>query len=182
MSRPRIRIIGSLLAVASLVFVNHMVSAEKPAHAEKHQGAAQGKNDSRDKDRSRPPAAARNDSDDRGHQERHHDDDRRDHHRFSERQRGEIHDYYREEFKHGRCPPGLRKQHNGCVPPGLARKWRIGQPLPREVVYYDLPPAMIVRLGPPPAGARYVRIANDILLIAVGTGMVLDALTDLSVQ
>ena len=33
--------------------------------------------------------------------------------------------------------------------------------------------------GLPPAGHRYVRVANDILLIAAGTGMVIDAIEDL---
>jgi Ni/Co efflux regulator RcnB len=36
-----------------------------------------------------------------------------------------------------------------------------------------------VQLGAPPAGHRYVRVATDILLIAVGTGMVVDAIEDL---
>jgi Ni/Co efflux regulator RcnB len=34
-------------------------------------------------------------------------------------------------------------------------------------------------LGYPPAGHRYVRVAADILLIAVGTGMVVDAIEDI---
>ncbi len=33
--------------------------------------------------------------------------------------------------------------------------------------------------GPAPAGHRYVRVAADILLIAVGTSMVIDAIQDL---
>jgi len=36
-----------------------------------------------------------------------------------------------------------------------------------------------VRLGTPPAGYKYVRVAADILLIAVGTSMVIDAIEDL---
>jgi Ni/Co efflux regulator RcnB len=36
-----------------------------------------------------------------------------------------------------------------------------------------------MRLPPPPAGHRYVRVAADILLIAVGSSMVIDALEDL---
>jgi Ni/Co efflux regulator RcnB len=36
-----------------------------------------------------------------------------------------------------------------------------------------------VQIGPPPAGHRYVRVAGDILLIAIGTGMVVDAIQDL---
>jgi len=55
----------------------------------------------------------------------------------------------------------------------------VGRPLPREVVYYDLPPALVVQIGVPPAGHRYVRVAADILLIAVGTGMVVSAIQDL---
>ena len=27
----------------------------------------------------------------------------------------------------GGCPPGLAKKHNGCMPPGQAKKLRVGQ-------------------------------------------------------
>jgi Ni/Co efflux regulator RcnB len=36
-----------------------------------------------------------------------------------------------------------------------------------------------VRIGLPPKGYRYVRVANDILMIAIGTNMVVDAIEDL---
>lgn len=98
---------------------------------------------------------------------------------FIDRQRVVVREYYVTEHRGGRCPPGLAKKQNGCMPPGQAKKWRVGQPLPRDVVYYDLPPALVVELGAPPAGHRFVRVAADILLIAVGTGMVIDAVTDL---
>jgi len=49
----------------------------------------------------------------------------------------------------------------------------------RDLVYYSVPPAVVVRLGVPPAGHRYVRVANDILLIAIGTRIVVDAIEDL---
>ncbi|MCK7502155.1 MAG: RcnB family protein [Comamonadaceae bacterium] len=65
------------------------------------------------------------------------------------------------------------------MPPGQAKKWRVGHPLPRDVIYYDLPPAVVVDLGPPPAGHRYVRVGLDILMIAIGTGMIVDAIQDL---
>ena len=99
---------------------------------------------------------------------------------FSDRNRIIIHDYYAEQFHAGRCPPGLAKKHNGCMPPGQAKKWELGRPLPRDVVYYDLPRTVLMELGPPPSGHRYVRVASDILLIAVGTGMVVDAIQDLN--
>jgi len=101
------------------------------------------------------------------------------HKHFDDGKRSHIHSYYEEEFRGGHCPPGLAKKRNGCMPPGQAKKWRMGQPLPREVVIYDLPPALVVRIGVPPSGYKYVRVASDILLIAVGTRMVADAITDL---
>jgi Ni/Co efflux regulator RcnB len=107
--------------------------------------------------------------DDRGERDRH----------FGERHRMVVREYYGQQFRHGKCPPGLAKKHNGCMPPGQAKKWSVGEPLPRDVVYYKLPPVLVAKLPPPSAGERYVRVAGDILLIAVGTGMVLDAIRDL---
>lgn len=101
------------------------------------------------------------------------------HKHFDDGKRAHIHSYYDEQFRGGHCPPGLAKKRNGCMPPGQAKKWRMGQPLPREVVIYDVPPALVVKIGTPPAGYKYVRVASDILLIAVGTRMVADAISDL---
>jgi Ni/Co efflux regulator RcnB len=36
-----------------------------------------------------------------------------------------------------------------------------------------------MQIGVPPRGYRYVRVASDILMIAIGTGMVIDAIQDL---
>ncbi len=98
---------------------------------------------------------------------------------IGDRERTVVHDYYREHYSAGHCPPGLAKKHNGCMPPGLAKKWRVGHPLPRDVVFHELPPHLVVQLGTPPPRHRYVRVAADILLIAIGTGMVVDAIEDL---
>lgn len=97
---------------------------------------------------------------------------------FDERQHAMVRDYYAGHGS-GRCPPGLAKKNNGCMPPGQAKKWRMGQPLPRDVIYYEVPQPLVVKIGLPPAGHRYVRVAGDILMIAVGTGMVVDAINDL---
>jgi len=99
---------------------------------------------------------------------------------FGDQHRAVIHDYYAGQFRSGRCPPGLAKKHNGCMPPGQAKQWTLGRQLPRNVIYYDLPPSVLMQLGPPPPRHRYVRVANDILLITIGTGMVMDAISDLS--
>lgn len=98
---------------------------------------------------------------------------------FSDRHRYLIRSYYAEQYRRGHCPPGLAKKKNGCMPPGQARKWHLGRPLPRNVIFHDLPSSLMVQLGPPPAGHRFVRVASDILLITVGTGMIVDAITDL---
>ena len=98
---------------------------------------------------------------------------------FGDTERRAAYDYYGSQFRSGHCPPGLAKKNNGCMPPGQAKKWRVGQRLPAGVVYYPVPQPVVVQLGLPPAGYRYVRVANDILLMAIGTRMVVDAITDL---
>jgi Ni/Co efflux regulator RcnB len=99
---------------------------------------------------------------------------------FGDQQRHAIRDYYGEQFRRGHCPPGLAKKHNGCMPPGQAKKWSVGHRLPPDVIFYDVPVVVIDRIGRPPAGYRYVRVASDILLIAIGSSMVIDAVEDLS--
>jgi Ni/Co efflux regulator RcnB len=98
---------------------------------------------------------------------------------FVPQQRVVVQNYYGKQFKAGHCPPGLAKKNNGCLPPGQAKKYAIGQPLPRDVVFYPVSSSVVVQLGAPPAGHKYVRVATDILLIAVGTSMVVDAIQDL---
>ena len=99
---------------------------------------------------------------------------------FAEPQRVVVREYYVDQYRGGRCPPGLLKKRNGCLPPGQAKKWVVGRPLPREVVYYAVPEPLIVQIGLPPPGYRYVRVASDILLLTVGTGMVIDAIQGLT--
>jgi len=98
---------------------------------------------------------------------------------FGDRHRVVVREYYVQHYDGRRCPPGLAKRHNGCVPPGHAKQWELGRPLPPEVVRYEVPAPLVVQLGRPDPGYRYVRIAGDILLIAAGTGMVVDAIGDL---
>ncbi|HEY7840721.1 MAG TPA: hypothetical protein VIC61_04060 [Gammaproteobacteria bacterium] len=99
---------------------------------------------------------------------------------FDDGSRAAVRDYFAGEFKAGKnCPPGLAKKNNGCMPPGQAKKWTRGQPLPADVVIYELPVELQVRIGLPPVGHKIVRVASDILMIAVGTNMVVDAIEDL---
>src|SRR5262245_52172291 len=60
-----------------------------------------------------------------------------------ERDRTLIYTYYRTEYVAARCPPGLARKGNGCLPPGqVARVWAVGQPLPPAVVYQPVPPPL----------------------------------------
>lgn len=98
---------------------------------------------------------------------------------FGDQQREAAREYYTKQYSAKRCPPGLAKKNNGCMPPGQAKKWAVGQTLPSDVIYYPVPQTVSVRLGVPPSGYRYVRVANDILLITIGSRTVVDAIEDL---
>ena len=98
---------------------------------------------------------------------------------FGSDDRRVVSDYYGTQARAGHCPPGLAKKHNGCQPPGQAKKWRKGYPLGRDVEYFELPRELRMRLAPPPPNHRYVQVAGDVLMIAVGTGMVVDAIEDI---
>ena len=98
---------------------------------------------------------------------------------FNDDSRRIISDYYGAQMRAGKCPPGLAKKQNGCMPPGQAKKWARGRPLGTDITYYNLPSELLGRLPPPPPNHRYVRVAGDVLMIAIGTNMVVDALEDL---
>jgi len=96
---------------------------------------------------------------------------------FTGGNRDAVHHYYASAKK---CPPGLAKKNNGCMPPGQAKKqWSVGQPLPSSVVVYPVPQQIVVSLPPVPVGHKYVQVAGDILLVAVGSMMVIDGIDGL---
>lgn len=98
--------------------------------------------------------------------------------RFGDSDRRTVSDYYNGQAKAGNCPPGLAKKNNGCQPPGQAKKWSRGKSI-GDLEVFDLPNELRVRLPVPPSGHRYVRMGADVLMIAAGTGMVVDAIEDL---
>ena len=94
--------------------------------------------------------------------------------------RAVVYQYYRTEYSAGRCPPGLAKKGNGCLPPGQAKKlWVIGQPLPPAVIYEPVPRAVVQQLAPVPPGYDYVRVDNDVLLMDMTNRMVADVVNDI---
>lgn len=121
------------------------------------------------------------DNEQHGKKEKHSGDDRMNVEvHFGEAQHAAVRGWYEAQIREGHCPPGLAKKHNGCMPPGQAKKrWAIGRPLPSDLIFHDLPPPLLVELGPPLPGYRYARVANDVLLLSIGSGMVVDAITDL---
>ena len=90
-----------------------------------------------------------------------------------DRDRTLVRTYYRNEYAAGRCPPGLAKKNNGCLPPGQARKmWSVGQPLPPQVVYYPIQRELWTQLTPPPYGYEYVQVDDDIVLMLTATRVI----------
>jgi Ni/Co efflux regulator RcnB len=97
-----------------------------------------------------------------------------------DRDRNVVRTYYRTEYAAGRCPPGLAKKNNGCLPPGQAKKaWVIGQPLPSQIAYEAMPRALWTQLTPPPPGYEYVRVADDIVLMSTETRVIAGLLGNL---
>lgn len=94
---------------------------------------------------------------------------------FDDGHRKAVRGYWVEKHGRGNCPPGLAKKGNGCLPPGQAKKrYVVGRPLP--VVFDPVPEVLITRLGPVPAGYQYVMVDGDVLKMAVGTRLVIDAI------
>ncbi|MEX2409347.1 MAG: RcnB family protein [Rhodovibrionaceae bacterium] len=70
------------------------------------------------------------------------------------------------------CPPGLAKK--GCVPPGQ-QKFRHGDYIPHHVHYNDFD-YRHHGLPHPKHGRRYIRIGEDVYLIAEATQRVIEAI------
>lgn len=99
---------------------------------------------------------------------------------FSDVQRDAARSYFVDEHGRGNCPPGLAKKRNGCLPPGQAKKrYIVGQALPPGIVVVELPAKLSVRIGPPPPGYRYGIIDGDLVKLAIGTMLVVDAIEGL---
>lgn len=171
----RIQWIPTLLLAATLAAGNAL--AEKPSWAG-------GGNDKKDK-RERSEKGQGNNKGKRADRDR--DSDKRDNDKrssrvvthFSDQHRVVIREYYGEQYRTGRCPPGLAKKNNGCMPPGQARQLVPGQPVPAGVTLYPVPQPVIVQLPPPPYGYRYARVGNDIVLVRNENQLIVDIIVGL---
>lgn len=141
----------------------HADKADK--RAEKHAGMA-----SDDRDNERKHARSR---------DTHERDDVKIGAYFNDQHRRVARTYYAQHYGNaGNCPPGLAKKNNGCMPPGQAKKFRVGEPLPAGVVVYQVPQPVLVQLPPPPYGYRYARVGSDIVLVQAHNNLVIDIIVN----
>jgi len=99
---------------------------------------------------------------------------------FNEQHRAYVQQYYGQHYGGSRkCPPGLAKKNNGCMPPGQVRSWAVGQPLPAGVTVYTVPQPVLVQLPPVPYGYRYGRVGGDIVLVYRKNNLVIDIIVGL---
>ena len=99
----------------------------------------------------------------------------------SQRDRDAAYAYYRGEVEAGRCPAPLVRRDKACIAPAPAKvAWKLDQPLPDGVKPEAPPPGLIAKLSPSPAGHQYMRVANDILIVGIGTRVVVALVVDLS--
>ena len=99
---------------------------------------------------------------------------------FNDQNRTYVRQYYTENYGNGkRCPPGLAKKNNGCMPPGQARNWVVGQPVPRGVTVYSVPQPVIRQLPAAPYGYRYVLIGGDVVLVQQQNNLIVDIIQGL---
>lgn len=99
---------------------------------------------------------------------------------FNDQQRTYVREYYTINYGPGKkCPPGLAKKGNGCLPPGQVRTWVVGQQIPRNVTVYSVPQPVILQLPPAPYGYRYSRIGGDIVLVQQQNNLIVDIIQGL---
>lgn len=99
---------------------------------------------------------------------------------FNDQQRTLVREYYTTTFSSSkRCPPGLAKKNNGCLPPGQVRNLAVGQPVPTNITVYPVAQPVIRMLPPAPVGYRYARIGGDIVLVQQQNNLIVDIIQGL---
>jgi hypothetical protein len=99
---------------------------------------------------------------------------------FLDSDRTAVRTYWVDTYGRGKCPPGLAKKGNGCLPPGIAAKrYVVGQPLPRTIVVDRVPTVLVPRLRPAPAGYEYAIVDGDVVLMRSNSRLIADAIVNL---
>lgn len=82
---------------------------------------------------------------------------------------------YLENTRGKKCPPGLAKKNNGCLPPGQAKRYAIGHRLTTD--NRSLPQKLLDILSPPPQGSFYRMVDNDVVLVSQQNQQIMDAVS-----
>lgn len=99
----------------------------------------------------------------------------------TDRDRDTVNSYYRDNYLKDICPGDLVRTDSGCeLPSPVDRSWIVGQPLPPTIDYEPLPAPLIAQLSPPPIGYQYVRVGDEILLVASANRVVAQRIFALS--
>ncbi|HHW33010.1 MAG TPA: hypothetical protein GXX24_02540 [Paracoccus solventivorans] len=113
--------------------------------------------------------ARRDWNDDRRPHRRHADrDDRRHDHRHDKRDD----DWRRTPAAVAHCPPGLAKKSPSCIPPGQAKRLRVGSVLDWNRAHLVRQPGLYGLAGAPD-GQRYAIVDGQLLRVDAGTAKVL---------
>ena len=94
---------------------------------------------------------------------------------FSEQEKKAARKVFSQKYaKASSCPEGLTPKGKACASPWDQRYRAVGQALQPAVKVYAVPEPVVATLPAAPKGYEYVRAADDILLIASGTKLVVD--------
>lgn len=160
----RLTIMALVLCLASPA----LAVVEKDKGSEQGKGKGKGKDKEKGKDKDTEKEKGRGERSDEAREV------------FANNDRETVRLYFGGKYGPGNCPPGLAKKNNGCLPPGLAKKrYEVGKSLPREVVYLEPPAELVVKLTPCPKGYQYVVVDGDLVKLAIGTMLVVDAIDGL---
>lgn len=104
--------------------------------------------------------------------------------KFDAGTRASINRYYAGYYKTAKsCPRGYKFRQNVCRPTGWTKqRYTIGKPLPRSVVMRPIPTNLYRQLPPAPSGHAYRFVDGDLLLIAAGKNIVVDAIIAMNVS
>lgn len=72
------------------------------------------------------------------------------------------------------CPAGLVRAKAGCEAPEQAKRYSVGTRLPGDAMLHPVPTELIEQLPRVPPNYRYVRVGEDIVLLAPGGSAVVD--------
>jgi hypothetical protein len=73
------------------------------------------------------------------------------------------------------CPPGLAAKNNGCLPPGIAKRYTVGEVLPEGVPYELITDLSHYGLNKPDGEWLYYLVDGEVLKIADDTFTVIEA-------